>query len=136
MGDPRRDPFGTPALRGWAPDDCPFTTNLSDIRIKKDLIIEKVLHVILNRRLCLANRRATLCVRLLYIKTNGSYNKTIVRAESTVVEIAVRMVAVDLEARKLKWKPQKRPFFSRWATRFILMIDSNSLLITPRRLMG
>ena len=60
----------------------------------------------------------------------------IVRAESTVVEIAVRMVAVDLEARKLKWKPQKRPFFSRWETRFILMIDSNSLLITPRRLMG
>ena len=43
---PRRDPCGTPALIGWASDDCPLTTTLSDLLVRKDLTTEKVLPVI------------------------------------------------------------------------------------------
>ena len=58
------------------------------------------------------------------------------RAELILEVMAVRMSAVDLEARKPYWKSLKRPFFSRWATRSVLMTDSNNLLIMLRRLMG
>ena len=58
------------------------------------------------------------------------------RAELILEVMAVRMSAVDLEARKPYWKSLKRQFFSRWATRSVLMTDSNYLLIMQRRLMG
>ena len=58
------------------------------------------------------------------------------RAELILEVMTVRMSAVDLEARKPYWKSLRRPLFSRWATRSVLMTDSNSLLIMLRRLIG
>lgn len=58
------------------------------------------------------------------------------RAKLILEVMTVRMSAVDLEARKPYWKSLKRPLFSRWATRSVLMTDSDTLLIMLRRLIG